>query len=51
MFAALVLAAAASSADAAPIAALAATESDVRAAIVRAVEERVALPQATARLT
>jgi len=51
MFAALVLAAAASSADAAPIAALAATESDVRAAIVRAVEERVALPQAAVEVT
>ena len=51
MFAALVLAAAASSADAAPIAALAATESDVRAAIVRAVEARVALPHAAVEVT
>ena len=46
MFAALVLAAAASSADAAPIVALAATDADVRAAIVRAIEARVALPHA-----
>ena len=51
MLAALVLAAAASSADAAPIAALAATEADVRAAIVRAVEERVALPHAAVEVT
>jgi len=51
MLAALVLAAAASSAEAAPIAAVAATEADVRAAIVRAIEQRVALPDAGLEVT
>lgn len=55
MIAAFVLAAAASSAEAAlisrPIAAPAATEADVRAAIVRAIEERVALPNAVVDIT
>ena len=54
MLAAFVLAAvasSASSAEAAPIAALAATDADVRAAIVRAVEERVALPTTAVEVT
>ena len=51
MLAAFVLAAAAASVVAAPIAALAATEGDVRAAIVRAIEQRVALPGAAVEVT
>jgi flagella basal body P-ring formation protein FlgA len=51
MLAAFVLAAAASSAEAAPVAALAATEADVRAAIARAVEERVARPNVAIDVT
>jgi flagella basal body P-ring formation protein FlgA len=51
MLAALVLAAAASSAEAAPIAVLAATDAEVRAALVRAIEERVAVPPAAVEIT